>query len=85
MLFSNFDSFLWGQGVEGVMDFFPPPSLHPSLLAQCHPDPKSRGGSLGDDGVRALSGPGKAKPRRVSDDGAFVARLMCAHTPSAPR
>lgn len=83
MLFSNFDSFLWGQGVEGVMDFFFTP-LPPTLLAQCHPDPKSRGGSLGDDGGRALSGPGKPKPRRVPDDGAFAARLMCAHTPSAP-
>lgn len=41
ILFSNFDSFLRGQGV-GVMDFS---SLPP---AQSHPDPKSRGGSLRD-------------------------------------
>lgn len=36
MLFSNFDSFLWGQGVEGVMDFFHPlpPSLPSVTLTQ---------------------------------------------------
>lgn len=62
MLFSNFDSFLRGQGRvrEGVMDFFSPSpptctspssllpaSLPPPLSPWCHPDPKSRGGGLG--------------------------------------
>lgn len=59
MLFSNFDSFLWGQGV-GVMDFFPPP-------AQCHPDPKPRGGSLSDRDVCFLAR--QTGPSCVPDNG----------------
>lgn len=75
MLFSNFDSFLWGQGV-GVMDFFPPPP------AQCHPDPKSRGGSLSDRAVCFLAH--ETEPNHVPDNGALQ-QDKCVHTPSAVR
>lgn len=68
MLFSNFDSFLWGQGA-GVMDFFFPPP------AQCHPDPKSRGRSLSD---RAH----ETKPIHVADNG-VLRQDKCVPTPSA--
>lgn len=72
MLFSNFDSFLRGQGV-GVMDFFSPP-------AQCHPDLKLRGGSLSDRDVCFLAQ--EAEPNRVPDNGALQ-QNKCVHTPSA--
>lgn len=72
MLFSNFDSFLRGQGV-GVMDFFFSP-------AQCHPDPKLRGGSLSDRDVCFLAQ--EAEPNRVPDNGALQ-QNKCVHTPSA--
>lgn len=62
MLFSNFYSFLWGRGAGVRGRFYPPP-------AQCHPDPKPRGGSCSDREVRSLAHTGK--PKRVPDNEAL--------------
>lgn len=71
MLFSNFDSFLWGQGVWVMDFFFPPPT-------QCHPDPKPRGGNLNDRDVCFLAH--KTKPNPCARQWGLPSGQMCTHT-----
>lgn len=73
MLFSNFDSFLWGQGVW-VMDFFflPLPSV---TLTQSQGEVTSMTGTC-------AFWPTKPSQTHVPDNGAFH-QDKCVHTPSA--
>lgn len=72
MLFSNFYSFLWGQGVE-VMDIFfflPLPSV---TLTQSQGEVASLTGTC-------AFWPTKTKPNHVPDNGGLAVGQMCTHT-----
>lgn len=84
MLFSNFYSFLWGQGYGGgggvggvgwIFFFFLPSP------ARCHPDLKPRGGSLGYKDVRFLA----LETKPIALDNGALQQDERARTPSAVR
>lgn len=74
MLFSNFDSFLWGQG-DGFFFFFSFLPLPSVTLTQ------SQGEIASVTGTRAFW-PTKTKPDHVPDNGALQ-QDKCVHTPAA--